>query len=208
MADTVLPGQQAAPPTAKGRATRQALLDAAEEVFGELSYDRASIAEITRRAGVAQGTFYVYFPDKKAAFVELVHVLNHNMRRAIAEAVDGLESRFEIEREGFRTFFEFVVAHRPLYRIVRESEFVDPQAHRWHYTTLATAYIRGLEKAQGEGQIATHVSAETMAWVLMGIAELIGARYVQWEGRPPPAAVLDEVMTFIACALSPPGASQ
>ncbi|MDJ0959372.1 MAG: TetR/AcrR family transcriptional regulator [Acidimicrobiia bacterium] len=192
------------PSTDKGRATRQALLDAAEAVFGEQSYDRASIAEITRRAGVAQGTFYVYFPDKKAAFVELVHVLNHNMRRAISEAVVGLDSRFEIERVGFRTFFEYVVHHRPLYRIVRESEFVDPEAHRWHYMTIAESYIRGLEKAQGEGQIATHVSAETMAWVLMGIAELIGARYVQWEGRPPPESVLDEVMTFIACALSPP----
>ena len=195
------------PSTDKGRATRRALLDAAEEVFGELSYDRASIAEITRRAGVAQGTFYVYFPDKKAAFVELVHVLNHNLRRAISEAIAGLDSRFEIERVGFRTFFEYVVQHRPLYRIVRESEFVDAEAHRWHYMMIAESYIRGLEKAQGEGQIASHVSAETMAWVLMGIAELTGARYVQWEGRTPPDEVLDEVMTFISCALSPPKGS-
>lgn len=207
MADTVVTGVTA-PPTAKGRATRQAILAAAEEVFGELSYDRASIAEITRRAGVAQGTFYVYFPDKKAAFVELVHVLNHNLRRAISEAVSGLGSRFEIERVGFTTFFDYVVDHRPLYRIVRESEFVDPETHRWHYRTLADSYIRGLAKAQGEGQIAEHVSAETMAWALMGIAELIGARYVQWEGRTPPDEVVDDVMTFIACALTPPRSDQ
>jgi AcrR family transcriptional regulator len=207
MAETVVTGATA-PPTAKGRATRQAILTAAEEVFGELSYDRASISEITRRAGVAQGTFYVYFPDKKAAFIELVHVLNHNLRRAISEAVAGLSSRFEIERVGFTTFFDYVVEHRPLYRIVRESEFVDPDTHQWHYRTLAESYIRGLSRAQAEGQIATHVSAETMAWVLMGIAEMIGARYVQWEGRPPPAEVVDEVMTFIACALTPPRSDQ
>jgi AcrR family transcriptional regulator len=202
MADTVTTGQTT-PPTAKGRATRQAILEAAEEVFGENSYERASIAEITRRAGVAQGTFYVYFPDKKAAFVELVHALNHNMRRAISEAVAGLDSRFDIERVGFKTFFEYVVRHRPLYRIVRECEFVDPETHKWHYLTLASSYIRGLEKAQVEGEIVTNVSAGTMAWVLMGIAELIGARYVQWEGRTPPAEVLDEVMSFILGALSP-----
>ena len=207
MAEAVAASQKA-PPTRKGRATRQAILSAAEEVFGEYSYDRASIAEITRRAGVAQGTFYVYFPDKRAAFVELVHVLNHNLRRAIAEAVAGLDSRFEVERVGFRTFFDYVVKHRPLYRVVRESEFVDPDTHRWHYQTIAESYIRGLAKAQGEGQIATHVSAETMAWVLMGIAEMIGARYVQWEGRPPPDEVVDEVMTFISCALSPPGGTE
>jgi AcrR family transcriptional regulator len=207
MADTLAAGQKP-PATAKGRATRQAILEAAEEVFGELSYDRASIAEITRRAGVAQGTFYVYFPDKKAAFVELVHVLNHNLRRAISEEIAGLENRFEIERVGFRTFFDYVVHHRPLYRIVRESEFVDPEIHRWHYRTIADSYIRGLAKAQGEGQISDQVSAETMAWALMGIAELIGARHVQWEGRPPPDEILDEVMTFIACAISPPRSEQ
>jgi AcrR family transcriptional regulator len=191
------------PPTPKGRATRQAILEAAEQVFGEYSYDRASIAEITRRAGVAQGTFYVYFPDKKTAFIELVHTLNRNLRHAISEAVAGLDSRFDIERIGFKTFFEYVVKHRPLYRVVRESEFVDAETHKWHYQTLAAGYIRGLEAAQDKGEIATHVSAETMAWVLMGVAELIGARYVQWEGRPPPEEVLDEVMTFISCALSP-----
>lgn len=191
------------PPTPKGRATRQAILEAAEEVFGENSYERASIAEITRRAGVAQGTFYVYFPDKKTAFIELVHALNRNLRHAISNAVAGLDSRFEIERIGFKTFFEYVVEHRPLYRIVRESEFVDAETHKWHYQTLAASYIRGLETAQDKGEIATHVSAETMAWVLMGVAELIGARYVQWEGRTPPDEVLDEVMTFISCALSP-----
>jgi AcrR family transcriptional regulator len=195
--------RQPTPPTAKGRATRQAILDAAEEVFGEKSYERASIAEITQRAGVAQGTFYVYFPDKKAAFTELVHVLNHNLRRAIAEAVGDLDNRVEVELVGFKTFFEFVVKHRPLYRIVRESEFVDRDSLRWHYETLTEGYIRGLEEAQSQGQITSEVSAETLAWVLMGVAELIGARYVLWERRMPPAEVLDEIMTFLSRALTP-----
>ena len=196
-------GKVAVPATARGRATRRAILDAAEAVFGEYSYDRASISEITRRAGVAQGTFYLYFPDKKAAFIELVHVLNHDLRRAINEAVDGLVNRFDMERVGFRTFFEYVVDHKTLYRIVRESEFVDPETNRWHYAMIADSYIRGLEKAQGQGEIVGDVSAETMAWVLMGIAELIGTRWTQWEGTMPPDEVFDEVMTFISCALSP-----
>ncbi len=198
-----LEGSASVPVTAKGRATRRAILEAAEAVFGEYSFDRASIAEITRRAGVAQGTFYLYFPDKLSAFVELVHVLNHDLRRAISESVDGLDSRFEMERAGFRTFFEYVVEHKALYRIVRESEFVAPETNRWHYAMIADSYIRGLEKAQGQGEIVSNVSAETMAWVLMGIAELIGTRWTQWEGTLPPDEVFDEVMTFISCALSP-----
>jgi len=188
----------AVPVTEKGRATRQALLDAAEEVFGECSYDRASIAEITRRAGVAQGTFYIYFPDKRSAFVQLVRDLNRGLRRHIAMAVDGIDDRLEMERTGLRAFFEFTAGHRALYKVVREAEFVDKDIYRWHYRTLALAYARGLETAIHAGQIENDVNPDTLAWILMGISELLGSRWVILEHSEPPDEVLDEVMTFVS----------
>ena len=184
--------------TEKGRVTRQALLDAAEQVFGEYSYDRASIAEITRRAGVAQGTFYVYFPDKRSAFVELVQDLNHGLRRYIAEAVDGISNRLEMERVGLQAFFEFAAGHRALYKVVREAEFVDEDIYRWHYRTLGAAYARGLEEAAERGQITDDISPENLAWILMGITELLGSRWVILEHQEPPEDVINEVMTFVA----------
>ncbi len=204
MADTVVTGATA-PPTAKGRATRQAILAAAEEVFGELSYDRASISEITRRAGVAQGTFYVYFPDKKAAFIELVHQLNSDLRRALSQAIDEAPDRLTAERIGFRTFFDYVVRHKPLYRVVRESQFVAPEAYQWHYNKLAEGYIAGLQQAQDDGEISSAISAETTAWILMGISEFVGGRWVLLLDQLPPDDVFEEVMTFISCALRPRG---
>ena len=191
------------PATEKGRATRQALLAAAEEVFGEGSYESASIAEITRRAGVAQGTFYLYFEDKRSAFVELVQQLNHDLRKAIAVAIDGIDDRLERERVGFATFFEYVSRHVPLYRIVRESQVVAPEMYLSHYRTLAEGYVEGLEEAQKAGQITSDISADTLAWILMGIAELVGGRWVLFSNQPPPPEVLDEVMDFISRALRP-----
>lgn len=186
-----------APPTARGRATRQALLDAAEEVFGEVSFDRASVAEITRRAGVAQGTFYVYFADKKAAFTELVRHLNHTLRTTIATSVAGLTDRREIERTGFRTFFDYVRDHRALYLIVREAEFVDPDIYRWHYDTLAAGYVEGLDAAKDTGQLRRDLDSETIAHLLMGIAEFMGGRYVLREEADLTNAVFEQVMTFV-----------
>lgn len=191
------------PTTAKGRATRQAILEAAEAVFGELSYDRASISEITRRAGVAQGTYYLYFADKRAAFVELVHQLNHDLRAAIRAAIADVDDRIQMERTGLQTFFEYVIKHRSLYRIVRESQFVAPDTYRWHYMTLAKGYVAGLEAAQEKGQITEDISPENMAWVLMGISEFAGGRWVLWEERPPPPEVFEDIMRFIERALRP-----
>ena len=197
---------QTAPPTAKGRATRQTILAAAEEVFGELSYDSASIAEITRRAGVAQGTFYVYFPDKRAAFVELVHQLNHDLRKALAIAIADVGDRLSAEGIGLRTFFDYVSQHRSLYRIVRESQFVAPEAYEWHYNTLAEGYVRGIAAAQDSGEITSALSADTVAWILMGIAEMLGGRWILLMDQQPPDDVFDEIMLFISSAISQKGA--
>lgn len=191
------------PQTAKGRATRQSLLDAAMNVFGELGYDRASISEITRRAGVAQGTFYIYFSDKRAAFVELVHQLNHDLRLAIRNAIADLDDRIEMERVGLQTFFDYMGSHVALNRIVRESEFVSPETYHWHYSTFVDSYIERLEEAQAKGQVTNEIEPDTMAWLLLGIAEFLGARWVVSEGRPPPPEVFDDIIRFITRAIQP-----
>src|SRR6185436_8396474 len=97
-----------------GRRTRQKLLEAAEAVFGERGYEHASVSEITQRAGVAQGTFYVYFPDKLTVFIHLVDDLGRRLRDEIRGAIESLDERLEIERAGLRAFFRFVSSHRAL----------------------------------------------------------------------------------------------
>jgi AcrR family transcriptional regulator len=54
---------------------RTQLLTSARAVFAKNGYDEATVAEIVGRAGVAQGTFYLYFPGKEAlagAFAEML----------------------------------------------------------------------------------------------------------------------------------------
>lgn len=190
-----------APVTKRGRATRQALLDAAEEVFGEQGYDGASVAEITRRTGVAQGTFYVHFPDKGATFADVVTHVNHKVRAASAAAVEGLTDRVEIERAGFKAFFDFVEDHPGIYRIIRDAEFAAPDAHTLHYARLAEPYKEGLAEAMKAGQIADDIDPELLAYILMGVAEFIGLRLGSWSGRLSREDAFDQVMRFIVRGL-------
>ena len=139
------------PVTSRGKETRERLLRAAESVFGDKGYDQTSIADIVARAEVALGTFYVYFPDKKSAFVELVDERGARLRRGLAQAVDGLTDRLEIERAGLAAFLEFIAEHPKLYRIVRQAEFVDEDAFRRYYVELARRYAAGLERRHGGG---------------------------------------------------------
>jgi AcrR family transcriptional regulator len=187
----------AEPTTDRGRATRQALLDAAESVFDEYSFDRASVSQITRRAGVAQGTFYLYFRDKQAVFVELVETLSHGLRSAIAEAVSGAADRVEVERRGFEVFFDYITDHRSFYKLVRESEFVAPDLFRSYYDGFLDGYVPGLDRAIANGEIADGIDPEVLAFCLMGVGEIIGLRYVVWGERPLDTEVFEQVWRFM-----------
>jgi AcrR family transcriptional regulator len=51
---------------------RQQILHNAREVFAKHGYHAAKIDDIVAAAGVARGTFYLYFEDKRAIFEEIV----------------------------------------------------------------------------------------------------------------------------------------
>ncbi|MFO7273435.1 MAG: helix-turn-helix domain-containing protein [Bacillota bacterium] len=57
--------------------TRSRILKAALQVISERGYNGATTAEIARRAGVAEGTIYRYFKDKKELFVACVEPVVH-----------------------------------------------------------------------------------------------------------------------------------
>jgi len=209
----------ARPRTARGEETRRRLLQAAERVFSESGYHEASVSRITDRAGVGQGTFYLYFDSKLDLFNELVADLNHRVRQAMSEGAARATSRLEAEREGFAAFFRFTAEHPALYRIVREAELVSPDALRLHYTRIVEGYIDGLRDAADDGEIGD-IDPTVAAWALMGIGEMIGMRWVLWGDpdaepgddadptasgtREVPPHVFDEMMRFIGGALGRP----
>jgi AcrR family transcriptional regulator len=103
---------------------------------------RHVVADITQRAGVAQGTFYLYFPSKEDALRELVRHMGHELRHALATATAGAADRLAVERRGFEAFARFSLRHRNLYRIVMESQFVDEAIYRGYYEALADGLRR------------------------------------------------------------------
>ena len=188
----------------RGARTRHRLLEAAEEVFAQVGYHDASIVKITEAAGVAMGTFYLYFRGKKEIFDELLRDLNRRVRHAMSEASAQGSTRLEQEVLGFQAFFRFTAEHPGLYRVIRQAEFVSPEMLRYHYDKLSSGYIEGLRTAAERGEIG-EIDHEVSAWALMAAGELIGMRWILWDEQGEvPARVLDELERIIACVLESP----
>ncbi len=185
------------PKTARGKRTREKLLQAAEIEFGEKGFHEAAVSGITYRAGVALGSFYTYFESKEEIFKALVYFMSQRTRAWIAERVADAPDRLAAERKGLEAYIEFARQHKGIYRIISEAEFVANDAFREHYTSFAGAYKDNLQKAGERGDI-REGDYETWSWAIMGMAVTLGMRYAEWDDSVPTSRIAETVADLIA----------
>lgn len=109
MTDVSVSSRSAAslPTTERQWIRRGQLLDAARRVFERHGYHAAAVSDIVRAAGLSQGAFYLYFPDKKAIFAALQEEMATLLRRRIYWATrEEAEPRRKVVA-GLTAYFEF-----------------------------------------------------------------------------------------------------
>lgn len=192
-------GDAKAPRTERGRRTLRKLLDAAAVEFGEKGFHEASVSSITRRAGVALGSFYTYFDSKDALFRALVADMSEMVRTSARSAISEGMGPLEIERAALAAFLRFAAEHKEVYRIIDEAEFVDPASYRTHYETIAARFADRLRAGTASGDFREGLG-ELEAWAMMGINVFVGLRYVVWGAGEElsPEAVADGVNRLLA----------
>ena len=177
-----------APRTERGRRTLRALLDAAAVEFGEKGFHEGSISGITRRAGVALGSFYTYFDSKDAIFRALVRDMSDQVRDTVAPAIRAAPDQIAAERAGLLSFLEFVRGHKEIYRIIDEAEFVDPEGFRKHYMTTVDRIGARLQAGKDRGEVNamdSKLATEVEAWAIMGMNVFLGLRFGVWGKDSP-----------------------
>lgn len=183
----------------------QRLLRAAEELFGERSYWRTTVADICARAGIATGSFYAHFDSKAEIFSAVVRQINEDLRTAIRAAIEtaGPGQRAK-ERASFRAFFTLASQRPWIDRIVREAEFVAPNVFREYYEHLTRGYSRGVRQAQLDREVDARYDPEVIAYIYTGIGNFIGMRWADWTaGGQVPDDVLDDVLEVLRRGLPP-----
>lgn len=193
----ISPNEAKVPRTERGRRTLRAILDAAAAEFGEKGFHEGSISGITRRAGVALGSFYTYFDSKDAVFRALVRDMSDQVREQVAPALRGARDQIDAERAALLAFIRFARTHKEIYRIIDEAEFVDPASFRHHYASTADRIAARLRAAADRGEVRDDVS-EIHAWAIMGMNVFLGLRYSVWDEGTPPEAIAEAVAELLA----------
>ena len=168
------------------------ILSAAAQEIYEKGYHNAAINDITRRAGVASGTFYVYFDSKDDLYKFLLLQCSHMIRKHLNHAVRDCRTRREVEEVGLREWLKFIQKNQYMYHIIWESLYVDKQLFMDYYATFSRAYIAGLDKAKERGEVNPDIDTDVLAWTLMGASNFLGLNWGLFKDRP---GDIDRVVT-------------
>lgn len=108
---------------------RQAILDAAREVFGELGYDNATVRDIIRRTGLAAGTFYNYYRSKD----ELAAALSDDGARRFAPILKAQRAKASdwesFVRAAIAAYFDFLADEHKNWLARRPADEPHPHIH-------------------------------------------------------------------------------
>jgi TetR/AcrR family fatty acid metabolism transcriptional regulator len=96
-----------------GKADKRTLItDAAVEVFAEKGFHQARISDIAKRAGVADGTIYLYFKNKDDLLLSVFEDKMDFMLEGLGAALSGIDDPLEQVRQFARFHFKQVRTHR------------------------------------------------------------------------------------------------
>lgn len=184
------------PVTPRGEATRRKLMSAAEDEFGSKGFHLASVSSITGRAGVGQGTFYLYFHTKEEIFVTLVREIGRDLRRLLRSATAEAADQVDAERRTLEAVVAFACERPGSYRIVQESQFVDETAFREYHEHIAKNHAADLDAAAQRSELKPG-DAEARAWALMGLTHFMALRHGFWNRQAVPAEWADATMDLV-----------
>lgn len=184
------------PKTQRGQATLDRILAAAEHELYKKGYHGTSINDITYKAKVAPGTFYIYFQDKLSLYQYLLTSYSHQIRQHIAISVKDCKTRKEAERTGLKAFLIFIREHKYIYNIIWESLYIDKSLFVKYYSDFAHYYVKHIEESQNKHEMKQY-DPTTVAYMLMGISNFIGLNYVMFSETEDFDTVVDEVIRIL-----------
>ena len=163
---------------------RQQILLNARDDFAKHGYHAAKIDDIVAAAGVARGTFYLYFEDKRAIFEEIVDRTIARVGMAIVrvDPHDGVRSVADQVRENIRRIVRILLEDRATTKILLTDALgVDPAFDRKllsFYDEMSSLLEDSLRDGQELGVVRAG-DVRLMAWLTMGALKEVMFQIVQ-----------------------------
>jgi AcrR family transcriptional regulator len=181
---------------------RLQILNQAREVFSRRGYHAAKIDDIVAAAGVARGTFYLYFEDKRSIFGEILDLVLARISTTIVRVDPNHAQRTVAEqvRDNVRRVVEILLEDRATTKILlSDAVGVDPLFDRKlhaFYEGAATMLEESLRDGQALGIVAEG-DVRVFSYLTLGALKELLYQIVLRGWEHPAEQIVDEVFGFL-----------
>ncbi|MFK7987785.1 MAG: TetR/AcrR family transcriptional regulator [Sandaracinaceae bacterium] len=185
---------------------RRELLTAARDVFVDRGFAASTIDDIVERAGVARGTFYLYFADKRAIFEALVDDFLSRISVAVRSIVLAPDAPSPVEqlRANVQRVVALAISEPAIVKLaLHDATGVDPELDLKldrYYEGLRALIEESLETGQELGIVRSGERRLMLAIGLGGFKEVL-VDAVSGQIDTSPEEIADEIMHFLVGGL-------
>jgi len=192
---------------------REKILKAAISSFAQKGYHDTSISKIINKAGIARGTFYLYFENKRQIFDSILENLIVEIDRCIKKIEIGKERQNPLEqlKDNLRRIFTLFVENPELSRILlRHAAGLDKESDQKiteFYNNIADK-IEDALKLGIKMELIRDCNPRITSFLILGsIKELIEHVTLTMKNKSDINPVIDEILNFGLHGLKNPGLS-
>ena len=161
---------------------REAIIQAAIEVFSKKDFKTASISEIAQKAGVANGTIYQYFRNKEDLFFAIPIEKTNEFRSQLELHLEGISGAFNKIRKFVWYFLYFFKANPDYGRILMlemrvSRSFVKTKTYGFLKQSVSPV-VNILIEGQNEGVIRKDTDIYILRHLVLGTLEHMVSRWL------------------------------
>ncbi len=186
-------------------ARRAELLKIARQIFAEKGFDATTVSEIVARAGIAQGTFYLYFPSKISVVVTLADEMQASIEQALRESYAESVSLDAMIERSVASAFRIVGEYRDILALVHSGvRWLESEEGRSHiFAPYHTLIAEAIRRAQEVGTVSQGLNAEVTAVFIVGLVYYAADQCYVYHSPTPADVYITEAARFIRQALHP-----
>lgn len=180
------------------------ILAAAIDVISEKGFEKTSVSDIVKKAGIAQGTFYLYFSSKSALIPAIADNLLTITVERIKEKIHGEESFWDILEIIIDETFMLTDTNKEVIVLCYSGLAIDHSMEKWEsiYQPYYDLLEDILEKAIQNNEIIRDINLGWTARTIINLIENAAERFYISNGQEDTLEVFKvEIFNFIKRSL-------
>ena len=152
---------------------KEVIVQSAIQVFTEKGVEKTTISDIVKTAGIAQGTFYLYFPSKLSLMPAIAEVMVQITLKTVIERVEDASTFKERVKRFVDAIFSVTAEHHEIQAMIYSGLASTEHLKEWEsvYAPIYQWMSDEIARAQKNDEVRKDSHPDQLAKLIIGLTE-------------------------------------